>query len=56
MKAVKSTVDDWPVTHPVIRAALWQEDVCPDCGHEMEKERCTECGAQRLKPVDFYTC
>jgi rubrerythrin len=54
MKAVKSTVEQWPVTHPVIRAALMDEDVCPDCGHGLDKDACPACGAPRQKPRDLY--
>lgn len=54
MKAVKSIVERWPVTHPVIRAALLEEDVCPDCGHGLEEDRCQNCGIERQKPRDLY--
>ena len=54
MKAVKSTVDDWPVTHPVIRAALMEEEVCPDCGHDLEGCECAFCGARLPEPEIVY--
>lgn len=50
MKAVRQTVDDWPVTHPVIRAALLDEDVCPDCGHDLKDGDCEKCRTHLQAP------
>jgi rubrerythrin len=43
MKRVKRTIDRWPVTHPVIRAALLEERVCPECGHDIVAQHNAEC-------------
>lgn len=41
----KNFVKQWPVTSPAVRQQVAREDVCPECGGELDTGwECNRCG------------
>jgi len=44
-RSLRETIREWPVKRPALRRQLVKQDICPQCGGELDTGwECNDCG------------